>query len=266
MVPCLALSAGYSFSEPYTYDATGNITNGTWYVQDYIDAVSVDINAIIYRYTTVKNTEDNMVVHVQNKNALGSGYIFRETDDWSGKPGGTINKYIPVDNIPMEYFGEGSIEIEGSGNVLDNVVRYNYRIDQAETGQKLIDIPDIEEPYIYNALEDDAISSSEADTEYSDEDEGDDKGKQEERKERALRASKDAIGIGVTAAQQAMMAALTINTIGRYEALQLDGGQYTESVNLVDTKLPENKRGLRNGLAQQILHTKMVESQYGERP
>jgi len=29
-----------------------------------------------------------------------------------------------------------------------------------------------------------------------------------------------------------------------------------------DKKVPENQRGLRNGLAQQLLHEKMVEQQY----
>jgi hypothetical protein len=31
---------------------------------------------------------------------------------------------------------------------------------------------------------------------------------------------------------------------------------------LVDGKIPENKRGLRNGLAQQVLHEQMMELQY----
>ncbi|NDH21851.1 MAG: hypothetical protein EBY46_11265, partial [Rhodobacteraceae bacterium] len=42
----------------------------------------------------------------------------------------------------------------------------------------------------------------------------------------------------------------------------IQGGQYTESVTLVDGKLEENKQGLRNGLAQQLLHEQMIEMQY----
>ena len=52
----------------------------------------LDINGLIYRYKTVKNTEDDMKVHIGNKNADGAGYIFRETDDWSGVPSNTILK------------------------------------------------------------------------------------------------------------------------------------------------------------------------------
>jgi hypothetical protein len=47
-----------------------------------------------------------------------------------------------------------------------------------------------------------------------------------------------------------------------YLAATIPGGQYKETIRLVDAKLPENKAGLRNGLAQQILHEKMVSQQY----
>ena len=47
-----------------------------------------------------------------------------------------------------------------------------------------------------------------------------------------------------------------------YLTATIPGGQYKETIVLVDAKLPENKAGLRNGLAQQILHEKMVSQQY----
>ena len=229
---------------------------------DYLpDNPVIDINAIIYSYTTVKQTEDDMLVHVQNKDTQGNGYIFRETDDWSGLPSGTINKYIPLPNISSDRFGEGSIEVEGTGQVTGHSVVYNYRIDMADITPEIDFMPDIPEPDIYDALEDDAVSSTETDVEYSDEDEGDESPKKEERKERALRAAKKAIGIGDTIAQQQMLAALTQFTLGSYVSLEITGGSYTDA-DLPDSKLPENRQGLRNGLAQQILHTKMVDDQY----
>jgi hypothetical protein len=33
---------------------------------------------------------------------------------------------------------------------------------------------------------------------------------------------------------------------------------------LQDKQIPENKNGLRNGLAQQLLHEQMVDMQYGK--
>lgn len=221
----------------------------------------VDINAVIYQYTTIKNTADDMTVSVQNKDTAGSGYIFRETDDWSGLPSGTINKYVPVDNIPASRFGDGSIEVEGNGQVTGHVVKYNYRIDTAVTNTKpdiIPDIPVIEVPEVYNVLEDSSVSSVQADSKPIEEKSTEDK----DKKEKAEKAAEKAIGIGNTAAQQAMMAALTQVTLTSYMAVTIDGGTYKEDVTLNDSKLPENKSGLRNGLAQQILHTKMVDSQY----
>jgi len=42
----------------------------------------------------------------------------------------------------------------------------------------------------------------------------------------------------------------------------IQGGYYPENNVLVDGTLPENNRGLRNGLAQQLLHEKMIDMQY----
>ena len=255
------LLAGYSYSESvYTYDYTKNAAeNGlSWSMDNLIPDGIVDINGVIYRYTTVKNTSDDMKVHVQNKNAIGAGYIFRETDDWSGLPSGTINKVVPLNNIPLEYFGEGSIDVEGTGSVINQFVQYSYRIQPLEeVPQDLPLIPEDQPIEIYNALDDESLKSEEYKAKYSDEQ------KEEERKEKAKKAASKAVGIGSTAAQQAMMAALTSATnISSYYAKAIDGGVYKENVNLEDKKLPENKRGLRNGLAQQIMHDRMVMEQY----
>ena len=56
-----------------------------WVMQNVLpQQAGLTVGSVIYRYTAVKNIEDDMLVHVQNEDALGSGYIFRETDDWSG--------------------------------------------------------------------------------------------------------------------------------------------------------------------------------------
>lgn len=263
MALCLALSAGYSYSEPYIYGTTTNVADTyVWNMSDYLpDDPVIDINAVIYHYTTVKNTEDDMLVHVQNKSTLDDSYIFRETDDWSGLPSGSINKFVPVPNIDANLFGEGSIEVEGNGQVTGQVVQYNYRIDTAVASNTDIVLPDTNNIDIYNVLEDDAVSSDQADVEYTDEE----KQEQEERKKKGIKAASQAVGIGSTAAQLAMMNAMMSVNIDSYYSASIDGGTYKETVSLTDTKLPENKRGLRNGLAQQILHSKMVDEQYNRR-
>jgi uncharacterized membrane-anchored protein len=66
-------------------------------------------------------------------------------------------------------------------------------------------------------------------------------------------------------AQAQMLETLNLATnMNSYYATSIPGGVYKESVSLVDTKLPENRKGLRNGLAQQILHEKMVDMQYSK--
>lgn len=42
----------------------------------------------------------------------------------------------------------------------------------------------------------------------------------------------------------------------------ITGGYYPDTVTYQDKQLPENNRGLRNGLAQQLLHQQMVDMQY----
>ena len=73
----------------------------------------LDISGVLYRYTAVKERPDDFTVTVSNQNAIDGGYIFRETDDWSGKSGQTINKLVPVGYSPIRYWGDGAIETTG---------------------------------------------------------------------------------------------------------------------------------------------------------
>ncbi len=105
-------SADYAHSE-YLYGITGNMAGAghTWGMSNIGPSNNrgLRINGVYYQYTPVKNTEDDMLVHVRNKR-IGGGYIFSETDDWSGLPGGIpITKGFTVDNLPIELWGDGSI-------------------------------------------------------------------------------------------------------------------------------------------------------------
>lgn len=230
---------------------------------DYLpDDPVVDINAVIYQYTTIKQTEDDMLVHVQNKDTRGNGYIFRETDDWSGLPSGSINKLVPVDNIPAEYFGEGSIEVEGTGQVVSSSVRYNYRIDTSVVTPDLSYVPEPVETEVYSALDDSAVQDAmkSTDSDQYDSEEEEDK---DERTEKALSAAESALAMAGDISQAALLQAMNMATnINQYYAASISGGVYKDVTVLMDSKLPENRNGLRNGLAQQILHTKLVDMQY----
>lgn len=251
-----ALWASYCYSEPYTYGYTENAAkSGLTWDMALPKETGLVVNNVIYQYTTVKNPDDQMLVHVQNLNAKGSGYIFRQTDDWSGRPSNTISKVVPVDNIPIQYWGKGSIQVDGRGTVEKANVVYSYRIDECFDPKPgcpgyVPKIPDVS----YNALDDDAVKQSMLKTEvrkYED--------KVNTVKERAIKEAKDAD----SDAQKSLLEALNASvSITAYYSRKIDGGVYKDTVALKDSKLPESRIGLRNGLAQQLLHTKMVDMQF----
>ena len=70
-----------------------------------------------------------------------------------GVLGNSIFKLVPVDNILIDRWGDGSIEVEGEGTVEDATVVYNYRFDPCFDPQSdpscpdyVPPIPDIPEP------------------------------------------------------------------------------------------------------------------------
>ena len=285
--------AGYSYSEsiaPY-YGTTPNAAAGghTWSMDSVLPSgvPGLDIDLVIYNYTPIKETQDDMVVHIQNENANGTGYIFRESDDWSGLQGGVeIRKVVPViPNIPRAQWGDGSIEVEGTGTVEDASVIYNYRVDPCFDpqfdpncpGYEVI-VPEIETVDVddlYDPLQDDTIQDALAETDNDQYDEDteseEDRLKEEEeeekdskeRLEKALAAVDNTVLFAEAFAQDQLLQAMNLAiNMSPYYAAAVDGGTYTESITLVDKELPENKRGLRNGLAQQLLHEKMVDMQY----
>lgn len=286
----LASWSSYSYSEsisPY-YGQTGNAAAGgyTWDMNNILPlgVPGLDINTVIYRYTPYKTPEDAMKVHIQNENALGSGYIFRETDDWTGQPGGVeIRKAVPViPGIPREAWGTGSVAVEGTGTVEDASVIYTYKADPCYDPQyspncpgyvtPMPDIPEVDVSSLYNVLDDENVNldnetdlSLIEDTEdISEEDnnESEEDARRKIRLESAMSAIDNAILIAETQRISMMNAASNAALVSSSYYATIPGGAYKDSVVLNDKKLPENKKGLRNGLAQQLLHNKMIEAQY----
>ena len=276
----LALLPSYLHSDPYSYGATGNAASSSlsWGMAGVLpDVTGIDINGLIYRYTTVKNTEDDMLVHVGNKNADGIGYIFRETDDWSGVPSNTIVKSFNLSNIPATSWGTGSIEVEGNGSVKDAVVIYNYRIDRCFDPQSdptcagyVKPMPVLPEVVVYDALEDDAvIETLEADEFQYDEDGNlilsEEEEEEETRIEMGLTASANALTLFKTQGQDDIIMAINQQTnIAMYYNASINGGVYADAAGLADSEILDNKKALRNNLAQQILHEQMVDMQYNK--
>ena len=276
----LVLLPSYSYSEPYTYGATSNAASNalSWAMDSILPSIGgVDINGLLYRYTTVKDPDADMKVHVGNHNASGDGYTFRETDDWSGVPGNTIVKSFPLSNIPASQWGTGFVEVEGEGTVKDAVVIYNYRLDKCYDPQSdptcagyVKPMPVLPEVIVYDALEDDAVLDTLEAEEFQYDEDGklildEEEEEEETRIEMGLTASANALTLFKRQNQSDIILAINKQTnINMYYNAKINGGTLNDAAGLKDGTIPDNKKALRNNLAQQVLHEKMVDMQYNK--
>ena len=271
MAALLAYSS-YSYSD-VVYGESGTRAYN-WVMQNILpQQAGLTVGNVIYRYTAVKNIEDDMLVHVQNEDALGDGYIFRETDDWSGLEGNKIYKIIPVGAIPLERWGDGSIEVEGTGSVSDPSVIYTYQYEPCFDPQSDPTCPGYRIPYdpdlipvveFNDPLQDELVLAEmerQADLD------------EEEEYERKMRIKKVKVDLekmlgglnrgamdGQAAAQEAALFAMNYIPVSYNSSL--NGGTYTDMPMIPDSQIPKNKKGKRLGLAQQKLHEEMITKQY----
>lgn len=291
MALALVASSSYSYSEIINGTTPNAAGSGmTWAMPSILPQESgLVVNAVLYRYTAIKNPEDDMNVSVQNKDALGNGLVFQSTDNWSQLPGNTINKVVPINSIPGERWGEGSIDVQGQGTVANPAVAYVYRYDTCADpikdprcpgyaaamaaflkaqGIDLSGTTKIEDPYNNQEVQD-ALKKK---TDVKDEEQADAKEKQEkekkdkERKKNALKAIQNTETRAQEIAQTAILEAMnSVPQFQAYYAGNLPGGVYADVLRYEPKTVPENKRAMRVGLAQQILHDKMIEQQYNQR-
>lgn len=246
----------------------------------------LDINTVIYNYTIRKETEDQVDVYVGNENANGTGYIFREHDEWrSGSLDGTeINKVIGVGSVHRDLWGDGSIEVQGNGSVEDPNVIYTYRVEPCYDPQFNPGCPGYKPPVpdittveydIYDATAEDANQTqyNPDDELYEDEEklseeelaekEAEEEKDRKERLEKALAAADNSAMFAQALAQSQILDTMNqVTNMNSYYAATIPGGTYNDTVQLIDKQLPDNRRGLINNRAQQLLHQQMVDQQY----
>jgi hypothetical protein len=276
-----AVFSSYSYSDEIVFGSTQNAAAAgyNWVMTNVLpQQAGLEVNGVVYRYTTVKKPEDDMIVTIQNLNALVPGsYIFRNTDNWSKLPGNTINRAVPVNNIPIQFWGDGSIDIEGQGDVINASVVYTYQFDPCFDPQSDPSCPGYKDPREfmviidqgYDPLDDEFIRQElERKARLDDEDEKDRQRRQvaSERKQRErLEVALGAVGSALMTADAEARAAdfFALAEIPQnYTVLDIPGGVYNETIRLVDAKLPDNARALRQNWAQQLLHEQMIDLQY----
>jgi len=235
----------------------------------------LDISGVIYQYKVVKDKEDDFVVIVGNKDKDG-GYIWKDTEDWSGKYGIKLRKFIPIPYTPVELFGKGSIATTGKGTVEDASVIYMYRWDLCRNAQNdkscpnyIPPLPVIPKFEIYDALEDEnvdkATEETDSDLYNKEEEESKDKEVEEEEKGRleiAMAATENALTIANTASQATLLQIINNATnVSSYYVAQIVGGTYRESIALQGGEIIDNRKALRS-LGQDNLMNEMIEEQY----
>lgn len=239
------------------------------------------VGDVFYRYTIDKDPTTDSQVHIQNQDAINGGLLYQNTDDWSGLPGNTIVNRFSLPDIPLEYFGDGSIEVEGDGTISDPTVIYSYTYDTCTDPLSDPSCPGYEymqyqylldndllnnEVVVSNPLEDEYVQAALNQEVERDEEELERQEEEEEEDEDlqdALAIADNAIAIAEGAANLATLSATAnLNQFNSYLQSSIPGGVYDDTLQFEPKEIPENRQALRVGLAQQLLHEEMVDSQY----
>jgi len=270
------LCSSYSYSDETIFESSPNAAASglNWVMANVLPQYTgLTVNSVIYQYSTVKETEDDMTVAVQNENAQGPGYIFREVDDWSGQPSNTIYRVVPVGQVPLELWGDGSIEVEGDGVVEDARVVYNYQYVPKDEPTEIPDLPDppkIEDSEDYIQSEIDRKANLKAQEEEEERREREALEKKEKEKKLKLQELEALLGTLVlndiqSASDMLHSQLISLNYLPSQYEYQLPDPGYEDAVVLEDTELPDNRAARRTSLAQDRLHQQMVNSQYEEK-
>lgn len=282
-LPLLAVASLLSYSLPcYSETAISGTTNNavvngyTWSMDNLLPAeAGLVVNGVVFRYSTIKQPDANLIVTIRNEDNETTGYIYEHVDDWSGLPGSTIVGYDPLPNINGERWGDGSIATEGDGQVADPSVQYTYRYDtcynplsdpscpgfEAALYKYLLEMgllgnePDINDPYYdeWVQLQLEREASVEEDQTQSEEE-------NEEKLEQQLEGELTLNDLGGNQAEM-LVQLNNVPQFDNYYTATITGGVYEDALKLEDTQLPDNRRALRN-LANDNAHRTMVRSQY----
>ena len=281
----MLLSSCYSYSEEVFGVSSNAASFGRQWVMRNIlpQQAGLAVNSVFYRYRTVKNTEDEMSVTIQNENARGSGYIFREVDNWSGLPSNTITKTVPVPLIDISYWGMGSIEVDGFGSVEDAEVFYSYQFDPCFDPQSDPTCDGYIDPNVKVILDGafvDPLSDEFIQAELDRKAQMRSAKEEQERRERRKISAEaqdneeerleDLLGLRSADDFSAEQIRLH-NTLRGLQGLpnsymwSYSGGEYRDAIVLKDSKLPRNSRGLKVRLAQEIKHQQLINLQYAKK-
>jgi hypothetical protein len=245
------------------------------------------IEGVYHKYTITKDTNSDAIVSITNENANGTGYIYEYHDDWDQLPSNTKFRYDPIASSLGTLWGKGEIKVTGDGTLSDVNIRYQYRFDTCfiplsdptcpdfrnALYKYLIDNdllnnePSIDDPY-YNEWVKLQLEQT-AKKEEEDKEELEAAKEEELEKDKKERTMQDLFSVeGLTKKladpfeQVKMLQKMaSLEKLEGYYDVVIQGGEYKDTVKLVDGSIKDNTKALRN-LAQDKAHEKMVSMQY----
>ena len=278
----LLLLLSYSFSvHAYSFGYTPNvaISGLEWTMTPtYLGADGIggmDVSGVTYKYTPIKNKEDDYVVTLEN-DKVGGGYVFQDVQNWSQREGGIeVRRNIALPYTPLALFGNGRLKEEGTGSIENADVRYIYRFDPCFDPQSdpncpgykkpkpppLPDIPD------YDALQDEsvAIAQAETDRKLLDNEQADKEEEEEEDEESLefmLADVENAIAMANEISQSVILQQLNqVTNLTNYYVSTIPDNYYPDAVALQGGTIVDNRRALRS-LSQDARMNEMIEEQY----
>jgi hypothetical protein len=262
----------YSYSEVVRGQTPNAAANGlAWTMTNILpNYTGLSVNAVSYQYTTRKETSDSFVVNVQNLSTSGTGYVFRSTDDWTGLPGNTITKTVPVANIAGSQWGPGEIASTGRGQVVDYSLFYSYTYDTCKAAVVTDPAcPNYKPVAVPTLVQDEFALNNYQPKKYEPD------ALEQENSRNFLLANADAStqSKSTNTARNLLLTAQALRLAQSFEALnnipglaaynqQLPGGTYKDVLQYADKKLPDSSNSRRLNLSQQRLHDQLVDLQY----
>ena len=243
----------------------------------------LQVQGVFHKYTINKRSHSDSTVSIVNKNVNGSGNIYERHDNWDQLPSNTKIGFDLVNPSLGTKWGKGSITASGDATLNNVIVAYNYKFDPCYIPLSDPSCPNFKDA-LYQYLLDNGLLNNEPaiDDPYYDEwvqyqldqkteeqeeeqaakEKKEEEEKEELRMERALSVAGAAEQIANPTQQLAMMEQMTAaGTLDVYYSATIEGGKYEETITLVDSKIEDNSKALRN-LKQDNLHRKIVRSQY----
>jgi hypothetical protein len=264
----------------YTFGYTPNvaISGLEWTMTPtYLGANGIggmDVSGVTYKYTPIKNKEDDYVVTLEN-DKVGGGYVFQDVQDWSQREGGIeVRRTIALPYTPIAIFGDGRLKQEGTGSIEGADVKYIYRFDHCFDPQSDPNCPGYKKPPPpplpeipdYDALQDESVSlaQKETDKELLEDEQADkdDEEEDEESLESKLADTTNALTIANEISQSAILKELNnVTNLSNYYVYTIPDNYYPDTVALQGGTIVDNRRALRS-LSQDARMNEMIEEQY----